>query len=158
MSDATAGRGFGYWLTIFANVAVVGGIVFLGVEVRQNSQMMRAETRHEVARGGVDLNTLTATDSALASIVLKGRAGEQLSGVERERYVSWMNSWLRYWEDVHYQYRNGLYDQIEFAQQLEAIRSAFAGGGWASHWCARRAFYSPLFAAEIDGLLGTRRC
>ena len=28
MSDATAGRGFGYWLTIFANVAVVGGIVF----------------------------------------------------------------------------------------------------------------------------------
>ena len=39
MSDSS--RGFGYWLNIFANLAVVGGIVFLGVEKRQNSHMMR---------------------------------------------------------------------------------------------------------------------
>jgi hypothetical protein len=127
MSDAS-GRGFGYWLTIFANIAVVAGIVFLGLELHQNSQMMRAQTRHELAAGGVELNALTATDGALASIVLNHRAGESLSGVEQRRRASYMNAWLRYWEDVHYQYRNGLYDEGEFAQQREAIRDVFANG------------------------------
>ena len=54
-SSSTPSRGFGYWLGIFANFAVVGGIIFLGVEVRQNSLMMRAQTRNEIAQTLIEM-------------------------------------------------------------------------------------------------------
>ena len=39
-----------HWLDIIAKLAVVGGIIFLGIEIRQNSLMMRAQTRNEIAQ------------------------------------------------------------------------------------------------------------
>ncbi len=36
------------WLTLTANVGVIAGIVFLAVEIRQNTDMMRAQTRSSV--------------------------------------------------------------------------------------------------------------
>jgi hypothetical protein len=50
MSDGHIERGFGYWLSIFANLAVVAGIVFLGVEIRQNSEMMKAQIRNDITQ------------------------------------------------------------------------------------------------------------
>ena len=33
------------WLTLLANVGVIAGILFLGYELRQNNELMRAEAR-----------------------------------------------------------------------------------------------------------------
>ena len=33
------------WLTLIANVAVVGGIVFLAIEISQNNELLRSESR-----------------------------------------------------------------------------------------------------------------
>jgi hypothetical protein len=33
------------WLTLIANLAVVGGIVFLAVEIHQNNELLRSESR-----------------------------------------------------------------------------------------------------------------
>lgn len=160
MSDAsTSGRGFGYWLNIFANIAVVGGIVFLGIEIRQNSDMMTAQTRNELAAGSVELLTFAINDADFVNTILRGHRGEDLSDIEQYQYRQRTNAWFRYWENVHYQYRNGLYDEIEYGVQREAIRGAlFASVGFATYWCARRSLYSPEFVEEIDGLLATYRC
>ncbi len=142
-------RGFGYWLTIFANLAVVGGIIFLGVEIRQNSQMMKAQTRNEVAVGVVELLTLAIDDADFANTILRGHRGEDLSDVEQYQYDQKTNAWFRYWENVHYQYRNELYDEIEYGVQREAIRTALTSGpGFATYWCARRSGYSPEFVGR----------
>ena len=94
-------RDSGYWLTVIANIAVVGGIVFLAAEVRQNSRMMRAQTRNEVASGIVELLTFGLTDSEFLSTVVRGDAGEELTPLERRQYQQYRNAFLRYWENMH---------------------------------------------------------
>ena len=88
MSDASTGRGFGYWLNIFANLAVVGGIVFLGIEIRLNSEMMQAQTRHQLSMGIVDILMTEAENPQLASVVFRGGLGEELTTEEARQWGS----------------------------------------------------------------------
>jgi hypothetical protein len=65
----------------------------------------------------------------------------------------------RYWEDVHYQYRVGLYDEIEFSRQRGAWQAFFANSNRAvEYWCQVRLLYSPKFSSEIDSLLPEGSC
>ena len=54
----------GQSIAILANLGVVASIVFLGVELRQNREMMRAQTRNDLSQGIV---TLMATVADTAS-------------------------------------------------------------------------------------------
>jgi len=151
MSESS--RGFGYWLNIFANLAVVAGIVFLGLELRQSSQMMRAQTRHEMANDVVDLLTFGLTDREYLRVMVEGSLGEALTPIEGMQFSRSANAWLRYWEDVHYQYRNGLYDETEFLTQKGAMRNTLSRPGWIDYWCESRDLYSREFAEMIDSFV-----
>lgn len=80
-------RGFGYWLHIVADLTVVGGIVFLGIQIRQNSQMMRAQTRHELATQVDDMLTLGITDTAYTRVMIEGGSGAELSTVQSYQFT-----------------------------------------------------------------------
>ena len=50
------------WLTLGANIGVLIGIMLLLVELDQNRDMMRAQTRHQLAMGLVELQIATGTN------------------------------------------------------------------------------------------------
>lgn len=147
------------WLTLAANLGVLVGIILLIVELDQNRDMMRAQIRHELAMGIVDLLQVPASNEQLAGILYRAHAGEELSPEEQFQFQLRTNALLRYWEDVHYQYRVGLYDETEFARQREAWRASFASSHLAQiYWCQVRTLYSPEFMSEIDKLLVDKPC
>lgn len=41
------------WLTLVANVAVVSGIVFLAIEIRQNNELRRSQSRQTLVANDV---------------------------------------------------------------------------------------------------------
>ena len=146
---SSSGRGFGYWLNIFANLAVVGGIVFLGIEVRQNTQMMRAQTRNEISQsiiGFLDLEREPGMREALQ---------RQWGGVEGDQFYlhNFANSMLRLWENIHYQYQSGLFEEAEFQAEIvvwdRATRQPFV----MDYWNSSRDEYSETFRAVIDSLI-----
>jgi uncharacterized protein (TIGR02246 family) len=142
------------WLTLGANVAVVVGIVLLIVELEQNRQQMRAQTRHELAMGIVDLLQLPAGNPQLADVLFRALTGEALTPAEQFQFELRSNALFRYWEDVHYQYRLGLYDDVEFDRQRAAWKASMGRSPMAqAYWCRVRTLYSPQFMAEMDGLL-----
>ena len=65
------------WLTIGANLGVLIGILLLIAELKQNQDMMRAEIRHELSVGIVDL---LQTAAGLTGVVLAD--GERRSAVD----------------------------------------------------------------------------
>lgn len=147
------------WLTIGANLGVLVGLLLLIAELKQNRDMMRAEIRHELAMGIVDLLQTPADNSQLADVLFRGVSGGALTPTESFQFEMRTNALFRYWEDVHYQYRVGLYDQAEFSTQREAWRVSLAGSPLArDYWCGVRALYSPEFAAEMDSLLVADPC
>jgi len=142
------------WLTLGANVAVLIGIVLLIVELDQNRDMMRAQIRHELAMGIVDLLQTPASNEQLADLMYRAQTGGELTPTELFQFQMRTNALFRYWEDVHYQYREGLYDDIEFGKQRGAWKASLSHSRQGrKYWCQVRSLYSPEFMAEMDNLL-----
>ena len=147
------------WLTLGANVGVLCGILLLVYELAQNREMVQAQTRNEVARQLSDRLQLLASDPELASIWVRARAGEELPVDEEARYFFFLQATLREWENIHYQYRNGMFEDAEFdAERAAWLRVLGTNKRFPRNWCTLRDSYSPEFGAEIENLIAIGDC
>jgi hypothetical protein len=159
LKDKLKNIDLGQILGIFANLGVIAGILLLVYELNQNRDMMRAQTRHEIASEFVGLMTSVAENEQLAQLIRRGDAGDDLSIDEQYRYERFTRAVFRYWEDVHYQYRLGMYDESEFVKQRVAWASYFdRSKGGVAVWCAIRGQFSPDYQREMNDLLTTSNC
>jgi hypothetical protein len=147
------------WIALGARLGAIIGLLLVVVQLQQTREMMRAQMRHDLAVGIVELLNSAAANSQLANVLRRGGAGEELTPDERYQFRARTNALFRYWEDVHYQYRQGLYDEEEFSKHKEAWRAYLAASkGAVSYWCEVRPLYSPKFANQMDAILPSRRC
>lgn len=147
------------WVTLGANAGVLAGLVLVVVELRQSREMTRAEIRHDLSMGVVDLLLVPANNQQLADVLYRAQTDSELSPEELFQFQLRTNALFRYWEDAHYQYRVGLYDKIEFERQRGAWKAFFARTPRGrTYWCEVRDLYSPDFASEMDRLLTGSPC
>ncbi len=145
------------YLQTGANIGVILSILFLALQVSRTEDVMKAQTRSTLASQSTALLFAEAADADLASIVRRRYAGEELSADDSFRYERLLQAYFRYWEDAHYQYRLGLYDDQEFSRQREAWRGRLQRPGVKDIWCRWRSFHSAPFANAVDELL-ERKC
>ena len=147
------------WITVSANVAVLIGIALIVVELGQNRDSLRAQTRNELSSKIVDFLSMIASDGELASIRRRADAGEELTVDEAMRCELLTIANVRYMENVHYQYRQGLFDEVEYNRQKEAWRGYVTSSKrFPLFWCKGKHLYSPKFVSEMDGLLAESSC
>lgn len=140
------------WLTLGANVAVLIGLIFLVIEIRQNNEIVRAQTRSGVSAAVVE-NIQLGMDPRIVNAYLKQSSGSPLTAEETYLLDSIANATFRLWENTHYQYRAGLFDSEEFEADLVVWRELMQQPEFKKHWQARRSTYSAAFRAEIDRLI-----
>lgn len=76
-----------WWLTLLANLGVLGGLVFVGLEIRQNTSQLRAEAAHAITSSVNEINASLYSDPELTDIVLRGeRDLAALNEIERGRF------------------------------------------------------------------------
>ena len=88
------------WLSVIANFGVVAGIIFLGIEVRQNQELL--ERDYALARldsASLDLSRHAANRSfriqsrEVAQLWLDGIAGNELDPVDQSRFMAYNNGY-----------------------------------------------------------------
>ncbi len=147
------------WLTLGANIGVLVGIILLIVELGQNRDMMRAEIRNELARGLSDFLPAVVNDREFADALVRAGAGESLTATEERQINAWYGLVFGYWQNVHYQYRQELYDEIEFSRHADAISAVLGENpSMYSYWCQERLHHSVPFMEFIDDLFGGPSC
>jgi hypothetical protein len=150
---------FNKWLTFGANLAVLIGIGLVILELQQNREMIRAQTRSEISAGITELLSDVAGDPQLASLIRRADNGEELTPDEEKQYGHRSAAMFRYFENVHYQYRQGLYDESEYLAHREAWRVFFESSKTAAkNWCVYRTIVSTAFRVEIDSLIAEDPC
>ena len=77
--------GLGQTINTLANLGVIAGIVFLGLELEQNNTLMESEARRNRSAYVEEANLMLAGDSELAALVLLDNQGETLSELESFR-------------------------------------------------------------------------
>ena len=145
------------WLTLGANLGVLVGIILILIELNQNATMMRGQTRNDVSVELIDLMSQVVTNPQLASLIHKVESGDVLTSEESIQFRYRQIAMFRYFENVHYQYRQGLYDEAEFSTQREAWR-AYKTPARVEFWCGYRLTVSSDFRAEMDDLLAIDNC
>ncbi len=75
------------WLVFAANMGVLGGILFLAYEIRQNTSQMRTEASHSITEMVNSLNADEYSDPNLTDLLLRGNQNfNGLSPIEQYRY------------------------------------------------------------------------
>ena len=83
----------------------------------------------------------------------KQRNGQPLSDEESILLNQFASATLRLWENTHYQYRNGLFDDAEFEADLAVWREEMQKPEFKLHWSSHRHTYSEAFRAQIDEIM-----
>ena len=103
----------------------VVGIALLIFELQQNRDMVRAQTRAEISSELTGLLSQVAGDPLLANLVRRADDGEALPLDEQKQDGHRSAAMFRYFENVHYQYRQDLDDESEFFAHRDAWRVFF---------------------------------
>jgi len=139
---------------ILGGLAVIVGLVFVGLELRQNTLMQRVTATQTLVVDYENAVDLLTKDQKTACIYVRGSNGlENLTGIERYRFfVMWFHL-LRAAEQLHYYSLEGMVDQRiwrGFQRQLdEVVRYP----GVQQYWAVRRDWYSDEFQGFIDQIL-----
>jgi hypothetical protein len=147
------------WLSLGANIGVLAGIFLLIFEIRQNRQAIRAQTRNDLAQGAISLISLAVENPHVADIIVRSNRGEDLTETENYILFSRAESYFRYFENVHYQYRIGAYDEAEFSRHMDTMRITTANtASLRQFWSEYSSMFSEEFEKAANEVFGVEYC
>ena len=143
------------WPELIAASGVILSLVFVGVEVRQNTSVARGQARYDLADSGREFLLAMALDEEWADLWLKAwYSEEELTPTERMRARMGMLARLRELENIFFQVREGFVPE-----------SGLRGYGWGPDdfespqfrewWTeAPRTRFDPEFVEYFEGRFG----
>jgi hypothetical protein len=142
-----------YISQIAASAAVVGSLIYVGLQVRyaERSQrgMMQAARADRTSTG-----SLTVAGSELARIWMKGGAGDaDLTPVELNQWLMLTRSAFLSGEDSILQYRAGLLSKETYDTYVAGVRFYMARPGFRAAWKMQRLQFGPEFRGFTDTIL-----
>jgi len=142
-------------LTLIANVSVVVGVVFLALEMRQNTRAIQAQTRDSMTEKQMELSGWFAISPELAAAWAKAydEGVESLTAAENWMVLFARQGIFREWENSLYQFQQGLYTPEEFEPRTLRWRRNMSAPLYRDSWQGARDTYSPSFRAEIDRII-----
>jgi len=90
-------------------IAVVGSLVYLAIQVRQNTRAVRAATERAVFAQNMDFDRTLVSDPELNRIWILGRSKpDQLTEEQARRFRRLMSMYYRHFEDLYFQHQDAL--------------------------------------------------
>ena len=133
-------------------IAIVITLVYLTIQVRQNTRMMRASIRQARSDSSVHLYSLGAT-SVVAEIREKESRGEALTDLEEERMFLWNICTWRQQQTIFFQAQDGLLD-VETADEQSAIaRTLMQYPSARRFWADQKSSFDSRFVTWVDGAI-----
>lgn len=110
---------------IVSALAVVAGLIFVGLEINQstdqnvlNTRAMEADGYQNLIGQIIEINNLAINNSELNEIVMKGNSGELTDPYELNRFSTWRINILRHADMACYQYQLGVLDEKRLAASM----------------------------------------
>lgn len=104
------------WLAAFGNLGVIAGLVFLAIEIHQNTDIARATAYRENVQDIAAWRTLLITDSVAARSydLYMSKGWQALDGAERGRVRALVNNIMGSYENAYFARRYGVIGDEEW--------------------------------------------
>ena len=134
-------------------IAVVVSLVYLSVQIRQNTKVAKAATRQAIAESTEKLGDDLINNSDMAEIFVRHMSGGELSPVENLRLQARCYRDMQHWENIHYQFNQGLVSQDQWRGFQKNLVTLLAIDAYREYWEHESTHYSDAFQAEIASIL-----
>jgi hypothetical protein len=95
-------------------VVIVATLIYLAMQIRQNSEQLAAQSRYNNYKGRSDLTLVVALNDELLEIWFKSINDDQLSPTEQMRFNFFTRSVFTFWEYEFHEYEAGRLNNEEF--------------------------------------------
>lgn len=142
---------------LIAAIAVVVSLIYVALQVRQNTYAVRLNTNHQVAEELTNLYDRWNNDGVMSDIFFRGLAApEDLAGIEKFRFYTMMHNYFRTYENAYYQQIQGAFDPLQWTGVNQMLCDTAKLPGLNTYWQDRKYWYSVDFQKHFDKLaLGT---
>lgn len=144
-----------YVSQIVAVIGIFASLIFVGVQLRQNTKALKASSHHAVTDSFNAINNMMANDPAFARRWRLSLAGDEGLDEDERVSVSFMRlAYMRIFETIYYQYKNGTLDKKLFDAELMTLKwTVTEHPGFRAWWTNNPISLSAEFRAFIDGLI-----
>ena len=130
-------------------LAVLAGLVFVGMEIRQNTAVARAQTRQSLMENYLQWNMSMAGDTALNAAFREAFFDEPVGPFGgTEQYAMWVH--VRTMENVFLQVHDGVVDESAFYSYGWTDSATFRQQKFAEWWTNMRHRFHPDFVAVFE--------
>ena len=135
------------------SAAVVASLIFVGVQIRQNTKVTRAESHHAVSEALNQVNLLWARSSEASRIWLAGMNDiGALTPEDRWRFDAMMRAYLHVCESMYTQAALGAGDYGIVVAEEDGIKAVFSSNGIREWWGENPFGFSPEFRRYVEKL------
>jgi len=140
-----------HWLVLITNLAVIAGIVFLAIELRQNTKQLELQSYQSWVAVNTELN-IAITNPLLSTIVSRGHADS--ANLTSETYIAYAMfhiSMLQMAQSTHYLYREGSLDRELWELEMDRAAGILSIPGVRQWWDAGgRTQLTPSFVEFLE--------
>ena len=141
------------------SIAVVVTLGYLAIQIRQSTVVARSAVRQGITEMTVYQVSDLVTNRDVAKRFMDAIVGREVDELDSFQLQARCYIEFRRFENIHYQYRNGMFDDSEFYAEKSTWKSLInRNKAFARNWCSTRQNYSPEFAAEINNMLADDVC
>jgi hypothetical protein len=140
-----------------AAIAVIVSLVYLAVQIRQNTRTVRASTYQAVLDYSSRAVELVLANPHLERVYRVGRRDpSQLTEDERPQFRMLIAQFLTVYETMFLQYRCGILDEEYWSRRLGALTNLFSQPGIREYWLSvRERDRMPTRVREFEELLNS---
>ena len=141
------------WLTLMANIGVLSGIVFLAVELQQNTHQLKLQSYQAWQAVNSEIN-MAITDPELSAIVSSGHKGStKLTKDNYIAYAMYHMSLMQMAQSTHYLYLQGAIDEELWRAEINRAALIVSLGGVRQWWDAGgKTQLAPSFVEFIESI------
>jgi hypothetical protein len=139
-----------------AAIATLATLIYLAVQIRQNTLATRAASHHAITDVMNKTNHLVIADAEVARIWVAGKADRStLDDEERERFDNLLLSYFHVFDTLHYQSRVGAGDNELLLAEEKSFAHLFSLPGVSEWWTENPYAFSPTFRSYMEGFRST---
>jgi hypothetical protein len=141
-----------HWITVGANVAVLAGLLFVAVHIRQNTRSIRAAAYQTWVASATSWNLGIAADKELAAAIVQGHTDAgKLTDVSQMQYAMSMLALMQMIQSTYYLYRDGSIDASLWDIERQRAALHLTNPGVRQWWDAgARTQLSPEFVRIVE--------
>ena len=132
-------------------VGVIITLVYLAIQIRQNTRAIRLDTGHDITEEYRDIFALMAENSGLSDLVHRAAADPaSISGAEKVRYYALNSNFLRAVENGFIQWSENALDQRHWSGMKRMLTDYAQLPAFREYWPNRRHWFSEEFQAFME--------